>query len=253
MTGKHKVVSLFGLQIDNVTLQQASSSLIKTAVDGLRRQVFFVNAHCVNVAARDKGYFNVLHAADTLYADGSGLRMAGKVFGQPLKDNVNGTDLFPLLCRDAAAAGVKIALLGAGPGVAGRCAEQMKKRYPDLGVVWTHHGYLQELDTERLISSLNDSGAAMLFVAMGVPNQELWITRNASKLTTPVLIGVGALFDFYSGEVSRAPVFMRKLGFEWVYRLMIEPRRMFVRYIMGNPLFILRMLTLRLIDMLKSK
>lgn len=239
-------IPLFGLSICNTTLPEASAALLKDAGEGTRRQVFFVNAHCVNVAAQDRAYLDTLRAADLLYADGSGMRLAAKLAGLPLRDNVNGTDLFPLLCRDAAAAGVGIALLGARPGVAERCAENMRTRFPGLKVVWSHHGYLKDADVPGLIASLNNSGAGMLFAAMGVPTQELWIARHADALRPPVLLGVGALFDFYSGEVSRAPVLIRKLGLEWVYRFMLEPRRMFARYILGNPVFVLRALRRRM-------
>jgi len=239
-------LTLFGLPICNSTLPEASASLVKAAAEGARRQVLFVNAHCVNVAARNRTYLDTLRGADVLYADGSGMRLAARLSGQSLRDNVNGTDLFPLLCQDAAAAGVSIALLGARPGIAERCAANMRSRFPKLQVVWTHHGYLQHTDISSVISSLNDSGAGMIFVAMGVPAQELWISRYANTLNSPVLLGVGALFDFYSGEVSRAPLFMRKLGIEWIYRFILEPRRMFTRYILGNPLFLLRALRRRI-------
>ena len=237
---------LFGLPIRNMSLPEASAALVKAAAEGARRQVFFVNAHCVNVAARDRGYLDTLRAADLLYADGSGMRLAARLAGQPLHDNVNGTDLFPLLCREAAASGVGIALLGARPGIAERCADNMRSRFPGLKVVWTHHGYLNNAEGPALISSLNESGARLLLVAMGVPAQEVWIARHAGALRIPVLLGVGALFDFYSGEVSRAPAFMRKLGLEWGYRLLLEPRRMFARYMLGNPVFVGRALVRRM-------
>ncbi|WP_461520154.1 WecB/TagA/CpsF family glycosyltransferase [Porticoccus sp.] len=235
------ISELFGLPISNVSLQQASTNLVKAAVKGKRRCVFFVNAHCVNVAAKNEVYRAALDAADVLYADGIGMRLAAKFIGQLLVDNVNGTDLFPVLCRDAAAAEVSIALLGAKPGIAELCAERMTNCTPGLRIVWIHHGYLEE-DVPDLISSINKSGASMLLVAMGVPQQELWITRYASELNASVLVGVGALFDFYSGSVSRAPFFMRKFGMEWLFRFFLEPKRMFLRYIVGNPIFIFRAL-----------
>ncbi|MEW5788599.1 MAG: WecB/TagA/CpsF family glycosyltransferase [Pseudomonadota bacterium] len=239
------VVSLFGLSIRNVTLPEAAAMLVTDAQAGTRRQVNFVNAHCVNVGARDGSYLKALRESDLLFADGSGMRLAARLAGLDLRDNVNGTDLFPLLCEAAAAAGVGVALLGARPGVAQRCGDNMMARFPGLKVVWAHHGYLQDVDTQALVESVNASGAGLLFVAMGVPMQELWIARHADALRPPVLLGVGALFDFYSGEVSRAPALVRRWGLEWVYRFLLEPRRMFTRYILGNPLFIGRTLARR--------
>jgi exopolysaccharide biosynthesis WecB/TagA/CpsF family protein len=238
-------IDIFGLRIRNSTLPEASALLVDAASAGVRQRVFFVNAHCVNVAARDKAYLAALNAADLLFADGSGMRMAAKLANIRLRDNVNGTDLFPIVCRDAAAGGVSIALLGARPGVAKRCGENMAHRFPGLQVALTHHGYLADVDAAPLIREINSSGAGILFVAMGVPSQELWIRQYANQLRVPVLLGVGALFDFYSGAVSRAPVLIRTMGMEWLYRFLLEPRRMFSRYILGNPLFIGRALMLR--------
>lgn len=238
----NEVIELFGLSISNVPLRQASKDLVKSAVYNERRIVFFVNAHCVNIAEKDYEYRISLKNADVLYADGAGMRLAAKLSGLLLVDNINGTDLFPLLCRDAAEAGVSIALLGAKPGVAERCAEKMISLEPNLKIVWTHHGYLEDKDSLNLISSLNESGAGILLVAMGVPRQELWISRHAAELEAAVIMGTGALYDFYSGDVVRAPKFMRKIGIEWMFRLILEPRRMFSRYVIGIPVFVFRAL-----------
>lgn len=232
--------ALFGLSIEDTSLMDASADIVHDAKSGVRRKVYFVNAHCINVAAANANYLSVLQDGTSLFADGSGMRFASKLAGSPFKDNVNGTDLFPLICRDAAAAGIKLALLGARPGIPQRCADNMRNQFPGLEIVWVHDGYFS-LDNEvEMIDAINDSGAQILFVAMGVPMQEFWIARNSDRLHVPILLGVGALFDFYSGTMPRAPERMRQLGLEWLFRLIMEPRRMFVRYIVGNPVFIMR-------------
>ena len=241
------VAELFGLPIvGTATLEEAACVLVKDSLNGVKRQVFFVNAHCVNVAAQNPKYSDVLQQADYLYADGSGMRIAAQLAGESLRDNLNGTDLFPLLCEAAVQAKVKIALIGAKPGVAKRCAAQMRERYPGLLIEPIHHGYYKPSDEQELIERLNSSGASILLVAKGVPQQELWISSNAHRIDIPVLIGVGALFDFFSGDVPRAPLALRKVGLEWVHRLKNEPRRLFTRYVFGNPLFLSRVLFLRL-------
>src|SRR5574337_244200 len=118
-------ISLFGLEIADTTLTDASTGIVCNARSGVRDKVYFVNAHCINTAAVNASYFSVLRNGGTLFADGSGMRLAASLAGFSLKDNVNGTDLFPLICRDAAVAGIKLALLGAQPGVAQRCANNM--------------------------------------------------------------------------------------------------------------------------------
>lgn len=240
-------ISLFGLKIEDTSLVDASASIIHDAKLGVRRKIYFVNAHCINIAAVNASYLCVLQDEGALlFADGSGMRLASRLAGFSLKDNVNGTDLFPLICRDAANAGIRLALLGARPGIAQRCADNMRSQFPDLNIVWTHDGYLSADDEVEVIKAINDSGAQILFIAMGVPAQEFWIARNANKLRVTTLLGVGALFDFYSGTIPRAPQRMRQLGLEWIFRFIMEPRRMFVRYILGNPVFIIRVLWRRL-------
>lgn len=239
-------IPLFGLKIEDTTLADASARIVNDAKSGVRRNIYFVNAHCINIAAVNEDYLSVLQDGSTLYADGSGMRLAAKLAGFSLKDNVNGTDLFSVICHDAAADGVKLALLGARPGIAERCAENMKIQFPKLDIVWVHDGYFKQDDEVAIIDTINHSGAEILFVAMGVPMQELWIARNVNTLRVPVLLGVGALFDFYSGIMPRAPYWLRQLGLEWLFRYLMEPRRMFMRYIVGNPLFIIRTLFRRL-------
>ncbi len=240
-------ISLFGLNIEDTTLIDASANIVHDAKLGVRRKIYFINAHCVNMAAINADYFCVLqNGGGVLFADGSGMRMASKLAGFSLKDNVNGTDLFPLICRDAANSGIRLAFLGARPGIAQRCADKMKSLFPNLDIVWTHDGYFNANNEMEMIKAINESDAQILFVAMGVPMQELWIARNADKICAPVLLGVGALFDFYSGEMRRAPYQMRKLGIEWLFRFILEPRRMFLRYAIGNPVFIIRVLWRRL-------
>lgn len=239
-------IPLFGLKIEDMTLTDASANIVNDAKSGVQRKIYFVNAHCINVAAVNIDYLSVLQDEAMLFADGSGMRLAAGLAGFSLKDNVNGTDLFPLVCHDAAAAGVKLALLGARPRIAERCAENMKIQFPELDIAWVHDGYFKQDAENDIIAAINRSGAEILFVAMGVPMQELWIARHVNKLRVPVLLGVGALFDFYSGTMPRAPYWMRRFGLEWLFRYAMEPRRMFVRYIVGNPVFIIRMLWRRL-------
>lgn len=249
MTGPVTSVSsvrLFGIEMDDATLDEASAWTIAMAQAGQTHDVAFVNAHCVNLAVAEPAYRDALHHFSRRYADGSGMRLAARLAGHQLRDNVNGTDLFPLLCERAARLGIPIALLGARPGVAQRCADAMSRRFAGLQVAWVHHGYATDAEMPEVLASLADSGAGLLFVAMGVPAQELWIRQHRPALKVPVTLAVGALFDFYSGDVRRAPRWLRRLGLEWVFRLALEPRRLYLRYIIGNPLFVFRALRLAL-------
>jgi N-acetylglucosaminyldiphosphoundecaprenol N-acetyl-beta-D-mannosaminyltransferase len=237
---------IMGLRFWDIDLASAAAFLVDAAAFGRRLQVFFVNAHCVNVAARDLRYRQLLTNSGFLFADGAGMALAARFSGITLKNNVNGTDLFPKLCQAAAAASLPIAFLGARGGVARKCAALMEDKYPGLRIVWVEDGYRSSQEEDVRIPELNASGAKMLLVAKGVPGQEHWIAANAARLTPSVILGVGALFDFYSGTMPRAPQLVRDLRIEWLYRLLHEPRRLFRRYVVGNPEFIARVLLRRL-------
>jgi len=236
-------VELFDLTIANSNLQEAADDLVEAARAGRRTRVSFVNSHVINVAATSPAYARVLHGADRLYADGSGMALAARWIGSPLADNVNGTDLFPLLCAAAAKASVKIFLLGGKPGVAAAAANTVKAMGYDDVIAGAHHGYIDSpADKQAAIEEINASGASILLVGMGVPMQDIWIARNFNALQTPVVIGVGGLFDFFSGNVSRAPASLRSIGCEWAWRLLQEPGRLWSRYLIGNAAFLSRAL-----------
>jgi exopolysaccharide biosynthesis WecB/TagA/CpsF family protein len=235
-------VRLFGLEVRDTTLDATARWLVSRARHGIRTDVAFLNAHCINVLHRDPAYRRALEAMDAMFADGIGMRIAAKVAGVSLADNVNGTDLFPLMCRQAAADGVGIFMLGARDGIAQAAAEQMQRHVPGLVVSGTQHGYIEGPEHEaRIIEAINASGAGIFLVALGVPSQELWMARNRSRLSVPVVIGVGGLFDYYSGRIARAPLPLRRAGLEWAWRLALEPRRLARRYLVGNVEFLARL------------
>lgn len=235
--------AMLGVSIANTTMQGALDWIEGRARrdPGVDRGslICFVNPGSLNIAVGDADYRRVLHDADLVLPDGIGIRLATRMKGIGLKENVNGTDMFPRLCERAAAQGFPIYLLGARQGVAEAAGQAMVKSYPDLVVAGTHNGYITRRE-EEVIAHINDSGARILLVAMGVPTQELWLDRSRSALSPGVLMGVGGLFDFYSGRIPRAPLWLREIGMEWVWRLVQEPRRMWRRYIIGNPLFLFR-------------
>lgn len=236
------VLDVFGYALLNTTKIKAADLLVERAAANMKTRVAFLNAHCINTAYVDPVYARCLRHMDLLLPDGAGIKMAAQLSNQYLMDNLNGTDLFPLICERAAKAHQAIYLLGARPGVAERVATAMKARFPSLRIAGTHDGYFTEYENKAVIADINRSGAALVFVAMGVPAQEKWIERNADAINAPVILGVGGLFDFYSGRIPRAPELLRENGLEWTWRLAQEPRRMFKRYVLGNPLFIARTL-----------
>jgi exopolysaccharide biosynthesis WecB/TagA/CpsF family protein len=233
-------VTLLGVPVNNHTLDETLDWMFERVAHNEKRFVPFVNAHCLNIASQDEQFRQVLRRADKVLPDGSGVRLACRFHGLNLKDNLNGTDLFPHLCQRAALEGVSLYLLGSAEGVAEQVAQKMVARTPGLKIAGTRNGFFTADEEADVVTAINRSGAGILLVAMGVPQQEMWIDRHLSALQPPINLAVGGLFDFYADRVSRAPMWLREIGMEWGWRLLQEPGRMWRRYILGNPLFILR-------------
>ena len=237
-------VRLFGVQFRNTSLAEAVTAIVQPR-EAMRR-VFFVNADCLNLAYRDRDYHFLLHDADLVLPDGSGVRLGLKWLGTRMKDNLNGTDLFPHICERAANDGLTLYLLGGAPGIAERTCENMMQNVPGLQIVGCRDGYFGAAQTDEVIADINASGADILLVGMGAPRQERWLSDHAAKLTARSGVGVGGLFDYYSGDVARAPLWLRELGLEWIWRIVQQPGDKWRRYILGNPTFLWRVLLQRL-------
>ena len=235
--------TLLGISFINSSMREVLDGLEKDLSAGQRRKIFFINPHCLNIAHRNDQYRAALNRADRILPDGSGIRLACALTRQHMGENINGPDMLPYLCSMAQLNNFSISLLGAAPGVAQLMADKLRQSYPKLRISGIRDGYFdREHESERLTAEIAAEKPDLLLVALGVPAQELWIDKYASALNATLIFGVGGLFDFYSGRIRRAPLWMRECGLEWIFRLMMEPRRMFRRYIIGNPLFIIRVL-----------
>jgi len=233
-------VVLLDIKFDNLRLAQILKNFIITMETKSKKTVSFINADCLNKTVVDPNYKKTLQQSDYILPDGSGINMACNIINNPLRENLNGTDLFPSICSLAQQHRYSIYLLGAKKGVAEKVKEELLLKYSSLNIVGYHDGYTPYKDMQTLIEDINNSKANILLVALGAPMQEIFIQKYKNKINVNLLLGVGGLFDFYSNRIKRAPLFLRELGFEWVYRMMQEPRRMWRRYILGNPLFLYR-------------
>lgn len=221
----------------NIDLFDEESFLTQLEKDlsNKKTEVFFLNAHCFNLAQQDEKYLEVINSCDYLLNDGIGIKLASLFDGVKIKQNLNGTDLIPKIIALAAKKKQKVFLLGAEEGVAKLAAENLLKNNQGLEIAGVHNGY--EFGDD-LLKEIDDSRAEILLVAMGVPTQEIWIRENKDKLkNVKLFVAGGAILDFLSGRIKRAPVLLRKMSLEWVFRLILEPARLWKRYIIGNILF----------------
>jgi len=250
LTTAPDTVRLLGLTMHNMAMSEAVDTIVeqldrpRVQLDGPRAEhICFINPHCANLACQEPAYRAILTRARYILANGIGMKIAGKLIGQAIKQNVNGTDLFPRLCERLAGTSHGIFLLGGHPGVPERVSDWIAAHHPGVTVRGCQHGYFSEEEQQEVIERIADSGARLLLVGFGVPRQEEWIDRNLQRLDqtgVAVAMGVGGLFDFYSGRIPRAPQWLREIGEEWLYRLYQEPRRMWKRYIVGNVVFLFR-------------
>lgn len=204
-----------------------------------RRYVCFTNVHSVMETLADSPLQRVFNEGFAV-PDGMPLVWLGRLHGYPAR-RVYGPDLTLALCARAAEAGWPVFFLGGAEGVAERLAERLKRSCPGLRVAGAVGPPFREPtpdEEQALVERLNASGAELVFVGLGCPKQERWMANHRERLTAPALLGVGAAFDFHTGRVSQAPRWMMRAGLEWLYRLLQEPRRLWRRYLILNPLFL---------------
>ncbi|HTG15742.1 MAG TPA: WecB/TagA/CpsF family glycosyltransferase, partial [Blastocatellia bacterium] len=171
-------------------------------------------------------------------ADGMSIVWSSRLLGQPLKQRVTGIDLFERLVERAAEQGWSVYFLGSREESVRGVTEKSLKSHPTLRIAGWHNGYFDERESESVAKAIRASRADLLFVAMGSPVQELWISSNLERTGVRFAMGVGGSFDHVSGFARRAPRWMQRAGLEWLYRLMREPRRLWRRYLIGNSAFI---------------
>jgi N-acetylglucosaminyldiphosphoundecaprenol N-acetyl-beta-D-mannosaminyltransferase len=233
---------LFGIDVQTAEPAELLREILGFTDDRGQHRVAYVNAHVLNQSFTNPALRDALQASDLIYCDGYGVRLAARVIGLPVPHRMTGADWiwgFASLCERYDRS---LYLLGSDPGAAADAAASLRRWYPRLAVEGTHHGYF-EMDSphsERLLEHISEHRPDVLLVGMGTPQQELWVDRYFERLDVGVVWSVGALFDYVAGRTPRAPHWLADHGFEWVFRLAMEPRRMWRRYLLGNPAFLRR-------------
>jgi N-acetylglucosaminyldiphosphoundecaprenol N-acetyl-beta-D-mannosaminyltransferase len=184
-----------------------------------------INPEFMMIAQRDINFYNILNRADLCVPDGVGLLWAAKRRNTPLPQRVTGSDGVPIIAERAAQKGWHLFFLGAAPGIAEQAANILRAKNPRLQIVGTYSGSPAPDEEDALVQMVNNSNADILFVAYGAPEQDKWIARNLPRLQVKMAMGVGGSFDFIAGTVPRAPLWMQKMGLEWLFRLYLQPWR----------------------------
>ena len=244
-------INICDVEIDKYNFDEVVERILNHALaGGCPEYVVTPNAMHIVALQEDANFREIYRQAFLVVPDGVSLLWAAKFLNTPLNGRVNGTDLFEKLCADAATTGLKVFLLGGRPGAATTAKAILELRHPGLNIVGTHcppYQFESQLDELALINSkITAANPDLLFVGLGAPKQEKWIAANYQELAVPISVGIGISFELVANMVSRSPVWMQKTGLEWLFRLIVEPRRLWKRYIIGNPMFILLVLKQRL-------
>lgn len=213
---------ILGVAFDALTLSEAeerADALLRARKGGY---IVTANPEIVLHSREDAAYAAAVNGADLVLADGVGDLYAARILGTPLPERVAGSDLTPRLLYRLAERGGSVFLYGARPGVAQRAGEALQSAYPGLCIAGEENGYIS--DETALFAALEREQPDLLLLGLGAPRQELWMAQNRQR-TNAVMIGVGGLLDVFAGDIPRAPEAWQKLGLEWLYRLLREPKR----------------------------
>jgi N-acetylglucosaminyldiphosphoundecaprenol N-acetyl-beta-D-mannosaminyltransferase len=248
---KYPAINIFNTRIHNISLDDLIEYIRLSLNDNKKRIISYVNIYALNLAYELEWFRNFINRSDIAYCDGFGLILASKIFGTPLRYRFTPPDWIYLLLDKLDCNPCRFFLLGSKPEVVKTAAEKIISYKPDI-MVRFYHGYFekerQSMENEAVLSLIHDFKPQILLVGLGMPLQEKWISENFDDIQADVILPVGALFDYMSGNVKRAPLWMTNHGLEWLGRLYYEPKRLWKRYLIGIPLFYLRVYQQRLIS-----
>jgi N-acetylglucosaminyldiphosphoundecaprenol N-acetyl-beta-D-mannosaminyltransferase len=245
-TAERRTVSLFGLKIDQLTMDETVDRIDQLIASGGIHQHVAINVSKVVQAEHDPSLRAVIETCDVINADGQPIIWAARLLGVPLRERVTGIDLMTRLIERAAERGHRLYLLGARREVVEAVAERIEREHPTAVVAGWRDGYWQADEESSVVASIAEARPDILFVAISSPTKEQFLARWKATIGAPFVMGVGGSFDVYSGVISRAPNWMRRVGLEWLYRVYQEPRRMWRRYLGDAPQFAWLLLRARL-------
>ena len=204
--------------------------------------ITYVNADCMNLIYADEVYFKIIKKADVIYSDGIGVVLAARILRGVALKKITGRDWIVDFLKMCAAEGLKVYILAGEPGVSERAKKKLVAEIPGLEIAGTSHGYLDENESSRIVDEINKSAVDVLMIGMGAPRQEKWVHRYRESLSVPLIWTVGAGFDYFAGVEKPVPEILNRLGLEWLWRLIIDPKGKWKRYLVGIPIFVARIM-----------
>ncbi len=233
--------NVLGVEVSDTNLSETCGYIEAWIAQRRKGYVCVAPVSTIVAAADDPRYRRVVNNAEIVTPDGMPLVWLGKARGSRMIARTYGPDLLLALCGYGLKRRFTHFFFGSTPEVCGRLADNLKKKFPGIGIAGIlapPFGAFTEEQNRRMVDVINKASPDILWVGLGSPRQDFWMAENRSALEAPVMIGVGAAFDFLSGEKRQAPCWMQRSGLEWLFRLMSEPRRLGKRYIVGNTKFL---------------
>ncbi len=243
-----RVANVLGVRVDAIT-DQALNDRIAGVIEGGEHTYFaYVNIHAVNLTRNDEAFRQFLNAAPVVYCDGEGVRLGARILGVRLPPRIVLTYWIWDLCAMCERQGYSVYLLGGKEEIVLKAANNLRQRFPGLRIVGTQHGYFAKSgeESDRVVELINNARPNLLFVCFGMPLQEHWVRQNFARLNVNMILFGGSTIDYAAGVKRVAPFWMRAAGLEWLFRLLQEPRRLWRRYLLGNPAFLARVILQRI-------
>jgi len=233
------IVRILGVDIDNITIEEAgeiTKKLIKESNKSCKI-VVAPNTEFIMMAQKDEEFYNILQSAELATPDSVGVMLGGKFQKNPFKQRIPGQEYFRKVLEVGEKENWTFYLLGGRGEVPKIATENLKKIYPNVNIVGYHEGFFEEDSEKEVIQEINELKPNVLFVAMGAPIQEKWIAKHKNELKVDIAAGQGGTFDYEAGRIKRAPKVIQKLGIEWLWRLILEPSRIFRMVVLPIYLF----------------
>lgn len=234
------VMDILGVPVTPFFMAEAVDWLMERVAQNVTTQVVTANAEIIMMAQDLPAYRALLQQTDLILADGAGTVWAGRKLGYQVPERVAGFDLFLHLMQYGATHGTTFFLFGAAPGIAEAAKKKAEELYPGVKIVGTRNGYFSKEDEPAIIQQINDSGADVLFAALGAPKQEFWLQEHRDELKPALRVGLGGSFDVLAGKMERAPKWMQEASLEWLFRLYKQPSRL--GRMMALPKFVIKVL-----------
>ena len=244
-TGGPRRVNILGVGVSAINMAQALNVIEGWIAQRQAHYVCVTGVHGIVESQGNNSLQRVHNAAGLVTPDGMPLVWLARLHGLEHVERVYGPDLMLALCHRSISKGYRHFLYGGAEGVPDRLANRLKRRYPGLRIVGSYSPPFRSLtdeEDEQIVQAINEANPDVVWIGLSTPKQERWMAEHIGRLTAPVLVGVGAAFDFHSGLKRQAPRWMQRSGLEWLFRLANEPRRLWRRYLVNNPLFTLLVL-----------